>query len=117
MAKASFHWDDPLLLNQQLTDDERAVRDAAKAYAQGRLLPRVTDHDPATSIVTTLAQEKEFNSFMRLSSPGLIAQLRESFPDLPEQPDTKTVFTTESCAHINARISSSTAITPPAKSA
>jgi glutaryl-CoA dehydrogenase len=42
-AKASFHWDDPLLLEQQLTDDERAVRDAARAYAQDRLLPRVTE--------------------------------------------------------------------------
>ena len=31
MAKASFHWDDPLLLDQQLSDDERAVRDAAAA--------------------------------------------------------------------------------------
>src|SRR3954470_23249609 len=41
MAKASFHWDDPLLLDQQLSDDERAVRDAANAYAQDRLLPRV----------------------------------------------------------------------------
>jgi glutaryl-CoA dehydrogenase len=42
-AKASFHWDDPLLLEQQLTGDERAVRDAARAYAQDRLLPRVTE--------------------------------------------------------------------------
>jgi glutaryl-CoA dehydrogenase len=42
-AKASFHWDDPLLLDQQLTDDERAVREAARAYAQDRLLPRVTE--------------------------------------------------------------------------
>jgi glutaryl-CoA dehydrogenase len=42
-AKASFHWDDPLLLEQQLSDDERAVRDAAHAYAQDRLLPRVLD--------------------------------------------------------------------------
>jgi hydroxyacylglutathione hydrolase len=67
-------------------------REPGNAAAQA-LLPRVIGHDPATSIVTTLAQEKEFNSFMRLSSPGLIAQLRESFPDLPEQPDTKTVFT------------------------
>ena len=30
-AKASFHWDDPLLLDQQLGDDERAVREAARA--------------------------------------------------------------------------------------
>ncbi|MEO5698016.1 MAG: acyl-CoA dehydrogenase family protein, partial [Burkholderiaceae bacterium] len=40
-TKASFHWDDPLLLDQQLSDDERAVRDAAAAYCQDRLAPRV----------------------------------------------------------------------------
>jgi len=40
-SKASFHWDDALLLDTQLTDDERAVRDAARAYCQDRLLPRV----------------------------------------------------------------------------
>ena len=41
-TKASFHWDDPLLLELQLSDDERAVRDAAAAYCQEKLLPRVT---------------------------------------------------------------------------
>ncbi|MCZ2292725.1 MAG: acyl-CoA dehydrogenase family protein, partial [Burkholderiales bacterium] len=40
-SKVSFHWDDALLLDQQLTDDERAVRDAAHAYCQDKLLPRV----------------------------------------------------------------------------
>ncbi|SMG01380.1 acyl-CoA dehydrogenase [Burkholderia singularis] len=43
MAAASFHWDDPLLLDQQLTGDERMVRDAASAYAQRKLAPRVTE--------------------------------------------------------------------------
>jgi glutaryl-CoA dehydrogenase len=43
MAKAAFHWDDPLLLEQQLTDDERAVRDAARNYCEGRLAPRVLE--------------------------------------------------------------------------
>jgi glutaryl-CoA dehydrogenase len=38
-----FHWDDPLLLEQQLSEDERMVRDAARAYAQGKLAPRVLD--------------------------------------------------------------------------
>ena len=38
---ARFQWDDPLLLDQQLSDDERAIRDAARAYCQERLLPRV----------------------------------------------------------------------------
>ena len=43
MAHAEFHWDDPLLLEQQLTADERMVRDAAAAYAQEKLQPRVLD--------------------------------------------------------------------------
>ncbi|KVN31503.1 acyl-CoA dehydrogenase [Burkholderia ubonensis] len=43
MSAATFHWDDPLLLDQQLTEDERMVRDAAHAYAQDKLAPRVTD--------------------------------------------------------------------------
>jgi glutaryl-CoA dehydrogenase len=44
MAKAAaFHWDDPLLLDAQLTSDERALRDAARAYCQDRLAPRVLE--------------------------------------------------------------------------
>ncbi|MGE5128299.1 MAG: acyl-CoA dehydrogenase [Sphingomonadaceae bacterium] len=42
-TKAVFVWDDPLLLNDQLTDDERMVRDAAHAYCQGKLAPRVLE--------------------------------------------------------------------------
>jgi len=42
-AKARFSWDDPLLLGDQLADEERMVRDAAHAYAQNKLLPRVTE--------------------------------------------------------------------------
>ncbi|MDY7546208.1 acyl-CoA dehydrogenase [Glaciimonas sp. CA11.2] len=39
--KAAFNWSDPLLLDQQLSDDERMVRDAVRAYAQDKLAPRV----------------------------------------------------------------------------
>jgi len=42
-AKASFQWNDPLLLEAQLSDDERAVRDAAHTYCQERLGPRVLE--------------------------------------------------------------------------
>ena len=42
-SKASFNWADPLLLDTQLTEDERMVRDAAAEYAQGRLMPRIHD--------------------------------------------------------------------------
>ena len=43
MSKASFNWADPLLLDTQLTEEERMVRDAAAEYAQGRLMPRIHD--------------------------------------------------------------------------
>ena len=42
-AKPSFKWDDPLLLDEQLTEEERMVRETAHAYAQEKLLPRVRD--------------------------------------------------------------------------
>jgi len=41
MARASFHWDDPLLLEAQLTQEEIMVRDAARQYAQEQLSPRI----------------------------------------------------------------------------
>jgi glutaryl-CoA dehydrogenase len=43
MSKASFNWADPLLLDTQLSEEERMVRDAAAEYAQGRLMPRIHD--------------------------------------------------------------------------
>jgi glutaryl-CoA dehydrogenase len=41
--KAVFKWDDPLLLDAQLTEDERMIRDAAAAYCQDKLAPRVVE--------------------------------------------------------------------------
>ena len=41
MSKAAFSWSDPFRLDDQLTADERQVRDAAHAYCQEKLLPRV----------------------------------------------------------------------------
>jgi len=41
--KAEFVWSDPLLLDQQLTQEERMVRDAAHDYCQGKLAPRVLE--------------------------------------------------------------------------
>ena len=42
-TKASFNWEDPLLLDLQLTETERMVRDTARAYSQDKLLPRVQE--------------------------------------------------------------------------
>lgn len=41
-ALAAFDWQDPLLLNDQLAEEERMLRDAAQTYAQDKLQPRVT---------------------------------------------------------------------------
>ena len=43
MTRAAFQWDDPFHLDQQLTEDERAIRDAAHAYCQDKLAPRVLE--------------------------------------------------------------------------
>ena len=41
--KPAFKWDDPLLLEDQLGEDERMVRDSARAFCQEKLMPRVTE--------------------------------------------------------------------------
>jgi glutaryl-CoA dehydrogenase len=43
MPQARFNWEDPMLLEAQLSEDERAVRDAAHSYCQGQLAPRVLE--------------------------------------------------------------------------
>jgi len=63
--------------------------DNAKAKT---MLPQMEKQDPGHALVTTLGLEKEINTFFRLSSPTVIRRLRETFPDLPEKPDHKTVF-------------------------
>ncbi len=56
------------------------------------LLEQVKDQDLNKALVTTMALEREINTFMRLDSPAVIARLRESFPDLPAEPDPRMVF-------------------------
>jgi glutaryl-CoA dehydrogenase len=42
-SKASFEWADPFLLDEQLTEDERLIRDSARDYCQEKLMPRVLE--------------------------------------------------------------------------
>jgi hydroxyacylglutathione hydrolase len=57
-----------------------------------KLLDKVGDQDPAKPFVSTLDVERQINTFFRLTSPTVIAKLREAFPDLPEKLDQRTVF-------------------------
>ena len=63
--------------------DNRSARD---------MLERLAGHDPGTGFVTTLDVERRINTFFRLTSPSVIARLREAFPELPDAPDQRTVF-------------------------
>ena len=48
--------------------------------------------NPEHSLISTLGLEKEINTFFRLQNPTVINRLREHYPDLPDNPDPKTVF-------------------------
>ncbi|MDD2920881.1 MAG: acyl-CoA dehydrogenase [Anaerolineales bacterium] len=43
MTKQNFKWDDPFLFNDQLSDEERMIRDTARRYCQDKLMPRVLE--------------------------------------------------------------------------
>ncbi len=57
------------------------------------MLGRLGGQDPARAYVSTMTVERKINTFFRLKNPHVIAKLRESFPDLPDNPDPRTVFT------------------------
>ena len=57
---SSFNWEDPFLLDDQLSDEERMMRDAARAYAQEKLQPR---------IIAAYRDEK--------TDPGIFAEMGE----------------------------------------
>jgi len=66
-------------------------REPGNTHAQD-LLEVAREQDPNQALVTTMAEEREINTFMRLASPEVIEGLRAVFPDLPEQPDPAQVF-------------------------
>jgi hydroxyacylglutathione hydrolase len=76
-----------ILNNLRFTLDREP--DNARAAALTRELD---DQDPDQAFVTTLGLEKEINTFFRLHSASVIARLRDAFPDLPDEPDPRTVF-------------------------
>jgi glutaryl-CoA dehydrogenase len=68
---ASFNWEDPFLLEDQLSADERAIRDTARAYAQDKLAPRV--------IEAYLEEDTDRSIFCEMGALGLLGAT------LPEQ--------------------------------
>lgn len=56
-AKVAFQWEDPLLLNEELTDEERMIKDTAHDFAQGRLLPGVIEANRHETFDTAIMRE------------------------------------------------------------
>ncbi len=78
---------DYLINNLQFTIDREPDNDTAK-----QMLADYESQDPDDALVTTLAQEREVNTFFRLDSPSVIARLQEQFPEIGDQPDARAVF-------------------------
>ncbi len=56
-AKAAFAWEDPLALESLLSDEERAIRDTARSFAQDKLMPRVLGAFRNETVDTTAIRE------------------------------------------------------------
>jgi hydroxyacylglutathione hydrolase len=56
------------------------------------MLKACENQDPADALVTSIAQERDINTFFRLQSPTVVAKLAEEFPELGDNPDARAVF-------------------------
>ena len=70
MTKQSFKWDDPFLLNDQLSDEERMIRDTARKYCQDKLMPRILE-----------ANRKEIFDREIMNEMGSIGLLGSTIPE------------------------------------
>ena len=75
----------PVTSTSRATWSSRSIASPGMRDAQA-LLARARNDEPASAVVTTLAEEKRVNTFFRLQNPAVIARLREAFPDIGEQP-------------------------------
>ena len=78
---------DYLLNNLQFTLDREPDNEVAR-----QMLADYENQDPEDALVTTLAQERQINTFFRLDSSSVIERLQEQFPEIGDQPDPRTVF-------------------------
>ncbi|MGC4029232.1 MAG: MBL fold metallo-hydrolase [Steroidobacteraceae bacterium] len=104
---------DPALLYETFSQQLARLPDATRVYAGhdyflnnlGFTLDREPGNGTAAGLrsqlaerpapdmpVTTLGEEKRFNTFLRLQNPEIIRRLRERFPDLPDEPAPRDVF-------------------------
>jgi len=86
-ATRIFPGHDYLLSNLEFTIDREPDNTAAIGLKSER-----KNQDPNDALVTTLALEREINTFFRLTSPSVIARLQEIWPEISDSPSAETVF-------------------------
>lgn len=78
---------DYLINNLEFTLDREPDNASAR-----QMLDKYKEQDPGNALVTTIAEEREINTFFRLDSPSVIARLADEFPQIGDAPDARTVF-------------------------
>ena len=78
---------DYLINNLQFTIDREPDNESAR-----QMIAAYENQDPNDALVTTLAQERQVNTFFRLDSPSVISRLQEEYPGIGDAPDARTVF-------------------------
>lgn len=78
---------DYLINNLAFTLDREPDNDLAR-----QMMSDYENQDPADALVTSMAQERDINTFFRLHSPTIVAKLAEEFPELGDSPDARAVF-------------------------
>jgi len=76
-----------MINNLEFTLDREPDNDNAKAF-----LSKLERQSPHNAYISTMADERMINSFLRLENPSIIAKLRKEFPDLRSSPSKKEVF-------------------------
>ena len=69
MSKQTFKWDDPFLFNDQLTDEERMIRDTARKYCQDKLMPRILEANRNETFDRTIMDEMGSMGFLGCTLP------------------------------------------------
>ncbi|HMX75901.1 MAG TPA: acyl-CoA dehydrogenase [Anaerolineales bacterium] len=69
MSKQTFKWDDPFLFNDQLTDEERMIRDTARKYCQEKLMPRILEANRNESFDRSIMTEMGGLGFLGSTIP------------------------------------------------
>jgi glutaryl-CoA dehydrogenase len=69
MPKQTFKWDDPFLLNDQFTDEERMIRDTARKYCQDKLMPRILEANRNETFDRAIMNEMGSMGFLGCTLP------------------------------------------------